>query len=103
MQEAKVFAGEFQHTVDDTLKLGEKLEELKGKAKGMQEGDFTDFKTIKEAEALIKEIEETSTDGEASFEKTIDAFSLCVGDEIDLDEAESEGKEAPEDEEIDPK
>merc|ERR1719161_2426053 len=88
MQEAKVFAGELQHTAEDTVKTGEKLEELKGKAEGMLEGDFTDFKTIKEAEATIKEIKETATEGEDSFEKTLDAFTLLVGNEIEMAEAE---------------
>merc|ERR1719171_3257471 len=101
MQEAKVFAGDFQHTAEDTVKLGEKLEELKGKAEGMQEGDFSDFETIKEAEATIKEIKETSTEGEESLEKPLDSFALCAGKEIEMDEleAEGEGKGKPEKEE----
>merc|ERR1719235_1451964 len=102
MQSAKVFAGEFQHTAEDTQKLGTKLGELKEKLEGMKEGDFTDFETVKEAEATIKEIEETMTEGEASLEKTVDAYSLCAGDEIKVEakgEGEGEGKEAPEEEE----
>merc|ERR1719171_1715735 len=104
MQSAKVFAGEFQHTAEDTQKLGTKLGELKEKLEGMKEGDFTDFETVKEAEATIKEVEETMTEGEASLEKTVDAYSLCAGDEIKVEEkgekgeGEGEGKEAPEEE-----
>merc|ERR1719262_1390431 len=107
MQEAKVFAGEFQHTAEDTVKLAEKLEELQGKAEAMAEGDMTDFETVKEAEAVIKEIKETSTEGEESLEKTMDAFELCVGNEIEfamaVAEGTGEGEEPPKEGEEPPK
>jgi len=74
MQKAKVFAGELQHTAEDTVKLGEKLEELQKKAENMLEGDFTDFETIKEAEATMKDMKETSDAGDESSEKTLKAL-----------------------------
>jgi len=92
MQQAKVFAGEVQHAAEDTLKIFGKLDELKGNAKKMKEGDFTSFEVIKEAEATIDEIEKTVAEGEASLETTLDLLGLAQGKEIDLKDEGEEGE-----------
>jgi len=92
MQQAKVFAGEVQHASEDTLKIFGKLDELKKKADGMKEGDFTSFEVITEAEATIDEMEKTVAEGEASLEATLDLLGLAQGKKIDLEALEEEGK-----------
>jgi len=96
MQQAKVFAGEVQHASEDTLKIFGKLDELKKKADGMKEGDFTSFEVITEAEATIDEMEKTVAEGEASLEATLDLLGLAQGKEIEMEGLEEEGNKGGE-------
>jgi len=92
-QEAKVFAGDVQHAAEDTIKLGAKLEELKGKVKALDGAKMTDAKTVKEAEALVKEIEKTLSESETSLETTQELSTLAG---LNEEEGKGEGKEEPE-------
>jgi len=92
MQSAKVFAGEFQHKVEDATKIGSKLDEEVSEANG--KFDFTDPASMKKAEDTMKNMEETLAKLEAAKEEGMDLHELARGTEYskdgELKEAEGE-------------
>merc|ERR1719359_151031 len=60
MQTAIKFAGDFEKTSKKTVKLADKLKDLKKKAEGLKGKDMTDFDTMVKAEATMDDIDKTA-------------------------------------------
>mmetsp|Transcript_89317 Transcript_89317/g.248038 ORF Transcript_89317/g.248038 Transcript_89317/m.248038 type:complete len:482 (-) Transcript_89317:148-1593(-) len=69
MQAAKVFAGELQHAAEGATPVGTQAAELKGKAAALAGADFQDYAKAAEAEAVLKQMEKVTADGEAKTEE----------------------------------
>merc|ERR1719375_2590371 len=92
MKTAIEFTGEFEKKAKKTVKLGEKLDKLKGEAEGFDGKDMTDFETVQKAEATIADIDKTSEELEKSLEGTIDSFGKVMGEKIALEHNVKEEK-----------
>lgn len=86
MQTAKAFAGELEAAVTTAGKITTEMTALKGKESGLAGADFTDFAKAQEAEALVRQMEKATADGEAKTEamqllseKALPAASLPSG------------------------
>lgn len=92
MKTAIKFTGDFERKAKKTVKLGEKLEKLKGEAEGFEGKDMTDFETVQKAETTIADIDKTSEDLEVAMDGTIASFGKVMGEKIALEHNVKEEK-----------
>jgi len=83
MQTAKVFAGDLEKAANEGNKIGEDLATLADEAAALDGADFTDPAKMKEAEVLMKKMEETLVEAEAGTDKALDLHELAVGLEFE--------------------
>merc|ERR1719281_1843199 len=86
--------GPFTKHAKKTVKLGEKLDKLKGEAEGMKGDEFTDFEKVKKAEATINDIDETSDELKKSLKATVSDFGKVIGKKIELEYMPKKEEEA---------
>jgi len=90
MQTAKVFAGDLEKVATAGNKVGDALATLSDEATAMDGADFTDPAEMKKAEELMKKMEATLVEAEASTTKAMDLHELAMG--VELEEETGEPK-----------
>jgi len=85
MQTAKVFAGDLEKASNAGIKVVEQLEALDGEAKALDGADFTDPAEMKKAEEVMKKMEATLAEAEATKTKAMDLHELVAGMEFEED------------------
>lgn len=95
-QQAKVTAGDLQHSAEDSQKIGAQLAELISQGEELEGANFQAADEVKKAEEVISALNKALAEGEASMDGTLDIAADVEGEEMteeDFDDDKMEKEE----------